>query len=220
MVIISSQGRKRCAPVINLSCLWWHHQGNKKANGLGRKKGNANHVIGQGFATSVQQTFWTGKSFVGMLGVEGSYLWHCRMFNNIPGWCKVALRFLLVPSQSWKWKMSPDFATCKIPPVETSCYCYCCSVTKSCPTLWDSMDCSMPGSSVLHCLPEFAQIHVHWVSDAIQQSHPLLPSSPFAFNLSQHQGLFQWVSSLHQVAKVLELSPSNEYSGLISFGID
>ena len=62
-----------------------------------------------------------------------------------------------------------------------------------------------PGSSVLHCLPELAQTHVHWVSDAIQPSHPLSPPSPPAFNLSQHQGLFQWVSSSHQAAKILEL---------------
>ena len=68
-------------------------------------------------------------------------------------------------------------------------------------TLGDPMDCSMP---VLHHLLELAQIHVHWVGDATQPSHPLSFSSP-AFNLSQHQGLFQWVSSLHQVAKVLEL---------------
>ena len=67
------------------------------------------------------------------------------------------------------------------------------------------MNCSMPGFLVLHYLLEFAQTHVHWVGEATQASHPLLPSSPFAFNLSQHQGLFQWVSSLYQVAKVLEL---------------
>ena len=67
------------------------------------------------------------------------------------------------------------------------------------------MDCSIPGPTLLHHLLEFALIHVHWVSDAIKLSHPLPPSSPFALNLSQHQGLFQWVSSLHQVAKVLEL---------------
>ena len=67
------------------------------------------------------------------------------------------------------------------------------------------MDCSAPGFPTLHYLPEFAQIHVRWVNDAIQPSHPLLsPFSP-ALNLSQHQGLFQWVSSLHQVTKVLEL---------------
>ena len=84
----------------------------------------------------------------------------------------------------------------------TCCY---CSVPKLCLTLCDPMDCSMPGFPVLHYLPEFAQTHVHWVSDAIQPSHPLLPPSPPPFNLSQHQGLFQWVSSLHQVAKVLEL---------------
>ena len=67
------------------------------------------------------------------------------------------------------------------------------------------MDCSMPGFPVLHHLLEFAQIHVHWVSDAIQPSHPLLPPSPHALNLSQHQDLFQWVGLLHLMAKVLEL---------------
>ena len=67
------------------------------------------------------------------------------------------------------------------------------------------MDCSMPGFPVLQHLLEFAQIHVHWVSDAIQPSHPLLPPSPHALNLSQHQDLFQWVGLLHLMAKVLEL---------------
>ena len=84
------------------------------------------------------------------------------------------------------------------------------------------MECSTPGLPVHHQLPEFTQTHVHWVSDAIQPSHPLSFPSPPTFNLSQHQGLFQWVSSSHQVAKVLEfhISLSNEYSGLISFKID
>ena len=67
----------------------------------------------------------------------------------------------------------------------------CCSVTKSCPTLCDAMNWSTPVFPVLHYLPEFAQTHVHGVSDAIQSSHPLSPPSPFALNLSQHQGLFQ-----------------------------
>ena len=67
------------------------------------------------------------------------------------------------------------------------------------------MDCSTPGSPVLHYLPELAQTHVHQVGDAIQPFNPLPPSSPFAFNLSQHPGLFQGVGSSHQVAKVLEL---------------
>ena len=81
----------------------------------------------------------------------------------------------------------------------------CCLVTKSCPALCKPMDCSMPGPSVLHCLPEFAQIHVHSVNDAIQPSHPLQSPSPIAFNLSQHQGLIQWVGSSHLVTKVLVL---------------
>ena len=86
------------------------------------------------------------------------------------------------------------------------------------------MDCSTPGFPVHHQFPEPTQTHIHWVSDAIQPSHPLSPPSPPDFSLSQHQGLFQWVSFLHQVAKVLEfhfnISPSNEYSGLISFRMD
>ena len=112
----------------------------------------------------------------------------------------------------------------------------------------------MTGFPVLPCLLEFTQIRVHWVSDAIQSSHPLSSPSPpgilspgicsnscpwsqwcyliisssatppFAFNLSQHQGLFKWVSSLHQVTKYwsfsFSISPSNEYSRLISFRMD
>ena len=78
------------------------------------------------------------------------------------------------------------------------------SAVWSCPTLCDPTDCSMLGFPVHHQLLELTQTHVHWVSDAIQLSHPLSSPSPPTFNLSQHQGLFQWVSSLHQVAKVLE----------------
>ena len=70
--------------------------------------------------------------------------------------------------------------------------------------LCDPMDCSTPGLPVHHLLLEFTQTHVHWVGDAIQWSHPPLSLSPFTFNLSQHQGLFKWVSFSHQVAKVLE----------------
>ena len=79
------------------------------------------------------------------------------------------------------------------------------SVTQSCATLCNPMECSTPGFPVHHQLPKLAQTHVHQVSDAIQPSHSLSSPSPPAFHLSQHQGLFQWVSSLHQMAKVLEL---------------
>ena len=98
------------------------------------------------------------------------------------------------------------------------------SIAQSCPTLCNPMDCSTPGLLVHHQLLEFTQSHVHWVGDAIQPSHPLL--SPFlpAINHSQHQGLFKWVSSSHQWPKYwscsFTISPSNEYSGLISFRMD
>ena len=95
------------------------------------------------------------------------------------------------------------------------------SVTQSCPTLCDPVNHSTPGLPVHHQLPESTQTHVHWVGDAIQTSHPLSSPSPPALNLSQHQGLFQWVNSSHQVAKILSfsfsISPSNEHPGLISF---
>ena len=77
-------------------------------------------------------------------------------------------------------------------------------VTQSCPTLCYPMYCSTSGLPVHHQLLEFTQTHVHWVGDATQPSHPLSSPYPTAFNISQHQGLFQWVSSLHQGAKVLE----------------
>ena len=82
------------------------------------------------------------------------------------------------------------------------------SVAQSCLTLCDPMDSSTPGFPVHHQLLEFTQTYAHRVSDAIQPSHPLSSPSPPVFNLSQHQGLFQWVSSSHQVAKVLGVSAS------------
>ena len=78
------------------------------------------------------------------------------------------------------------------------------SVTHSCPTLWDPKACSMPGFLIHHQLLKPAHTHVHRISDAIQPSHPLSSSSLPAFNLSHHQGFLQWVSSSHQVTKVLE----------------
>ena len=99
------------------------------------------------------------------------------------------------------------------------------SVTQSCPTLCDPMNCSMTVLPVHHQLLESTQTHVRWFSDAIQSSHPLSSSSPSAFNLSQHQGLFKWVSSSHQVAKVLEFQLQHQsfqwiFSVLFSFRMD
>ena len=101
---------------------------------------------------------------------------------------------------------------------------YCsCSVTQLCLTLCNPTDCSTPDFPVLHHLPELAQTCVRLVGYAIQPSHPLLPPSPLAFYLSQHQGLFYWVGFSHQVAKTLELqfsiSPSNKYSGWCPLGL-
>ena len=109
-----------------------------------------------------------------------------------------------LPNGQWwgivtEWRrIRPCFRNLPIIPKDCGC-----SVSQSHLTLCSPMDCSKSGFPVLHHLPELAQTHVHWVSDAIQLSHPLLPPSPPAFNVSQDQGLFQWVSSSHQVAKVL-----------------
>ena len=101
----------------------------------------------------------------------------------------------------------------------------CCSVIKSCPTLCDSIDCSSSGLSVLHCLLEFSQTHVHCVSDAFQPSSPLLPPSPPALNLSYlASGSFPmsplFTSSGRSIGVRFSISPSNKYSGLISFRMD
>ena len=101
-------------------------------------------------------------------------------------------------SRNSKDCQEPSIKDCWEPPSQFS------SVTQSCPTLCYPMDCSTPGFPVHHQLPEFTQTHVHRVSNAIQPSHPLSSPSPPAFNLSQHQGLSQWVSSLHQMARALE----------------
>ena len=82
---------------------------------------------------------------------------------------------------------------------------WCCSVAQSCTNLCDPTDCSTPVLPVPHHLPKFAQVQVHCIGDAIQPSHPQMPSSPSVLNLSQHQGLFQRVSYLHQMTKILEL---------------
>ena len=94
----------------------------------------------------------------------------------------------------YRW-ISSSFAYILVISIIRTCLMKCCC----------SVTCSMPGFPVLHHLLEFAQTHVHWVSDAIQPSHSLSSPSPPAFNLSQQQSLFQWVSTLQQVAKVLEL---------------
>ena len=98
------------------------------------------------------------------------------------------------------------------------------SSVQSCPTLCKPMDCSTPGLPVHHQLPELTQTRVHWVSDAIQPSHPLLSPSPPAYNHSQHQSLFRWVHSSNQVPNYwsfsFSISPSSEHPGLISFRMD
>jgi len=100
----------------------------------------------------------------------------------------------------------------------------CCSVTQSHLTLYDPMGFRRPGFPALYRLPELAQTHIHRVDDATQPFDPLSSLSPPALNLSQYQGLFQWVSSSHQMAKYwsfsFSISPSKEYSGFISLRID
>ena len=94
------------------------------------------------------------------------------------------------------------------------------SVTQSCPTLWDPMDCSTPGLPVHHQLPEFTQTHVHWIADAIQPSHPLLsPSPPASIRVFSNESVFliKWP---RYWSFIFSIGPSSEHSGLISFRLD
>ena len=133
-------------------------------------------------------------------------------------WSGVGLRVCISNQFPWWWSRCwlenhtmKSSLTSKTSLGRYCCCCCCCSVGLSWQTLCDPMDCTMPGLPLLHYLPEFPQTHVPWVGDAIQPSHPRLLPSPLSFNLSQHQGLFQWVSSSHQVAKVLELQLQQQF---------
>ena len=119
--------------------------------------------------------------------------------NFAPSFFPLSLLFSLITSSYWNALTGLNNYSLYICRYSSS------SVQFSHSVVCDPMDCSTPGFPVYHQLPERAQTHVYWVSDATQPSHPLPPPSPPAFNLFQHQGLFQWVSSSHQVAKVLEL---------------
>ena len=144
---------------------------------------------------------------------------HSTVFFWSFGFCFLAMSLSLEdlssPNRDWIWATrmkvsSPNHGTIMEFPISLILLFFLSfiqfsSFAQSCPTLCNPMDCSTPGFPVCHQLPECTQTHVHWVGDAIQPSHPLSSPSPPAFNPSQHQGLFQWVSSSHQVAKVLEL---------------
>ena len=142
---------------------------------------------------------WTQTSVraplcLGFTGVVNCRVWPFWASSN----CQLQFRFptlILIPLvvSMWGFLLSVQFSS-----VQFS------SVAQSCLTLCDPMNHSTPGLPVHHQLPEFTQIHVHRFTDAIQPSHPLLSPSPPAPNPSQHQCLFQWVNSSHEVAKVLE----------------
>ena len=110
---------------------------------------------------------------------------------------------LLVVSQIWVMHLTVKGGKALAPSPQYLIF-ITSSVTESCLTLSDPMDCSKPGLPVHHQLPEFPQSHIHWAGDAIQPSHSLWSPSPPIFKFSQHQGLFQWVNPSHQAAKVLE----------------
>ena len=131
---------------------------------------------------------------------------HCWMLSSIPGHCSLDTRETHSPnSDNQNVSTMPNIGGIKFTPRWGSFSSVLFSlVAQLCTTLCDPRDYSTPGLPVHHQLPELTQTHVHWVSDAIQPSYPLSSPSPSAFNLSQHQGLFKWVNSSHQVAKVSE----------------
>ena len=130
------------------------------------------------------KSFLHGLGLIALTQICPSFPWCALYHRDLTPW-SICIKFLLLNYQS-----------CFSDQIR--------SVAQSCLTLCDPMNRSTPGLPVHHRLPEFTQTHVHRVSDAIQPSHPLASPSPPAPNPSQHQSLFQWVSSSHEVAKVLE----------------
>ena len=146
---------------------------------------------------------WKGREHHGGWGLGGKVFVLGKLsprFSKIFG--------LRCPVGSWLCKSRVDKTHLNLIPIKISSV---SSVIQSCPTVCDPMDCSGPGFPVYHQLPELAQTHLHWVGDAIQPSHPLSSVSPPALNISQDQGLFQWLSSSHQVAKVLEFQLQHQF---------
>ena len=147
----------------------------------------------------VREQTWNWTQVILFLGFMNLNIIFSRKKRFSPNFSWTVMLFLV----EWCWThLFPYLATkyyfffkC---PVQFS------SVAQSCPNLCNPMDCSTPGLPIHHKLPEFTQTHAHRVSDAIQPSHPLSSPSLPALNPSQYQGLFQWVNSLHEVAKVLE----------------
>ena len=119
-------------------------------------------------------------------------LWNSRLFEVVQEVLMLVQRIRILEHSLTPWFSFQSFS------VQFS------SVAQSCLTLCDPMNRSTPGLPIHHQLLEFTQTHIHWVSDAIQPSHPLSSPSPPAPNPSQHQSLLQWVNSLREVAKVLE----------------
>ena len=161
---------------------------------------------------------------------QPSSLWKCFLNFNMLNNLSILLKLFCSKVWSGTWDCSFVVSTqvMSLLEVQTTLWitgpCCCCSVTQSCPTLCNPMNCSTPGLPVLHHLPEFAQVHVHCISDAIQLSHPVMTSFLSALNLSQHQGLFHDLAVHIRWPKYwsfsFSISPSTEYSGLISFKIN
>ena len=150
-----------------------------------------------------------------MVEIKHYWLWRLNMKNINKYWLFFPFHFWLYLWSALTFKLDHGQGARQMPAACLKlCVCkwdsvwhyklHFSSVIQLCPTLCDPMDRSTPGLPVHHQLPEFTQTHVHWVSDAIQPSHPLSSLSPPAPNPSQHQSLFQWVNSSHEVAKVLE----------------
>ena len=132
---------------------------------------------------SSRQEYWSGLTYPPPWDLSDSGIKPMSLTSPV-----LADRFFTIGT-TWKYPSSVHFS----------------SVTQSCPTLCNPINHSTPGLPVHHHPPEFTQTHVHWVCDAIQSSHPLSSPSPPAPNPSQHQSIFQWVNSSHEVAKVLEV---------------
>ena len=131
-----------------------------------------------------------------------SLIWWCFLPEKWLLWCKMVI--FLIPSFLLHLLALYYYLWTQETVLHSVSYIPFSSVAQLCPTLCNPMNRSTPGLPVHHQLPEFTQTHVHRIGDAIQPSHPLSSPSPPALNPSQHQSLFQWVNSLHEVAKVLE----------------
>ena len=190
----------------------WFHSLSLKTFSIWWENGNTQGVLGNGLLSHISQNLVNKYHSLDSPETLREQICHVYTFFSASAAHSETQAKLIKWASSYAITIRTWVDICSVLSIANSGVCCCCSVTQSCLTLADPTVCSMPGFPVPHYFSEFAQTHVHWVSDAIQPSHPLSPPYTPVLTLSQHQGLFQWLdSSILRLKIYIFISNFHEY---------